>query len=271
MKKPIGIFDSGVGGLTVYKALRARFPEEDLIYFGDTARVPYGPKSPNTIIEYSLQNARFLLQNQIKILVVACNTSSAVALPELHKITHIPIIDVIQPGSEQAVLTTRNGRIGVIGTEGTVKSNAYTKAITYLKQDAEVFSRACPLFVPLAEEGWYDSQVVHDIAQEYLAPLLEKDIDTLVLGCTHYPLLKQVIQQVVGDKVNLVDSADAIAAFLGRMLPAELDGIAGRDEFYVSDNEQKFSQLAGRILGNETSHLKRVRLFESWFIDDSAI
>jgi glutamate racemase len=268
MKKPIGIFDSGVGGLTVYRTIRAQFPEEDLIYFGDTARVPYGPKSPNTIIDYSLQNARFLLQNQIKILIVACNTSSSVALPALRKITDIPIIDVIDPGSEQAVLNTINGRIGVIGTEGTVRSNAYSKAIKQIKPDAEVFSKACPLFVSLAEEGWHDHLIAREIAREYLSELSAHNIDTLVLGCTHYPLLKTVIQSVMGDSVRLVDSAEAIAAYLRRMLPSEQDGRAGKDEFYVSDNEQKFSQIASRILGSETSYLKRVRLYESWFVED---
>lgn len=267
MKKPIGIFDSGVGGLTVYKAIRAHFPEEDLIYFGDTARVPYGPKSPNTITEYSLQNARFLLQHQIKILVVACNTSSSVALPQLKKITKIPILDVIEPGARQAVLKTGNGRIGVIGTEGTVRSDAYKTAIQNFKPDAEVFSRACPLFVPLAEEGWHDNKVAHDIAREYLTEMLDNKIDTLVLGCTHYPLLKSVIQNVMGKEVTLVDSAEAIATHLNSMLPAEQDGMSGKDEFYVSDNEKKFSELAGRILGNSMSCLKRVRLYESWFVD----
>lgn len=268
MKKPIGIFDSGVGGLTVYKTIRAHFPEEDLVYFGDTARVPYGPKSPNTIIDYSLQNARFLLQNQIKILIVACNTSSSVALPALKQITDIPIIDVIAPGSEQAVINTRNGRIGVIGTEGTIRSQAYTKAIKALNKEMEVFSKACPLFVPLAEEGWHDNKIAQDIAFEYLYELMKNDIDTLVLGCTHYPLLKEVIQKVVGSNVNLVDSADAIAQYLTRMLPPEQDGITGKDDFYVSDNERKFSTIASRILGSEASHLQRVRLYESWFIDD---
>lgn len=269
MKKPIGIFDSGVGGLTVYKTIRAHFPEEDLIYFGDTARVPYGPKSPNTIIEYSLQNARFLLQNQIKILIVACNTSSSVALPALRKITNIPIIDVIDPGSEQAVLQTITGKIGVIGTEGTVRSQAYTKAILNLKPDSFVVSKACPLFVPLAEEGMHDNQIAYDVVSEYLSELKDRNIDTLVLGCTHYPLLKDVIQRVMGAGVSLVDSAEAIAAYLERMLPPEQDGTAGKDEFYVSDNEQKFSLIASRILGTQTSFLKRVRLYESWFIDDN--
>lgn len=269
MKKPIGVFDSGVGGLTVYRAIRNRFPEEDLIYFGDTARVPYGPKSPKTIIEYSLQNARFLLQQQIKILVVACNTSSSVALPQLHKITRIPIIDVVQPGAEQAVISSKSGRIGVIGTEGTIRSVAYTQAIQYMKPDAQIFSKACPLFVPLAEEGWHDSKVALEIAREYLFELREKEIDTLVLGCTHYPLLKEVIAQVMGAGVTLVDSAESIANYLSRLLPSEQDGVTGKDEFYVSDNEQKFALLAGRILGKLTSSLNRVRLFESWFVDSN--
>ena len=267
MKRPIGIFDSGVGGLTVYKAIRASFPEEDLIYFGDTARVPYGPKSENTIIDYSVQNARFLLQRNIKILIVACNTSSAVAIPHLRKMANIPVIGVIDPGAQQAVTATRNMRIGVIGTEGTVRSQAYAKAIQALVPDAEVFSTACPLFVSLAEEGWHGHPVTESIAREYLANLKDKQIDTLVLGCTHYPLLAEVIQKVMGGNVKLVDSAAAIAAYLEPLLPAENDGQPGLDSFFVSDNENKFAALAARILGREISALKRVRMFESWFED----
>lgn len=267
MKKAIGIFDSGVGGLTVYKAIRNAFPEEDLVYFGDTARVPYGPKSPNTVIEYSIQNSRFLLQQGIKILVVACNTSSAVAVPALHQLTGIPIIGVIEPGAEQAARSTNNKRIGVIGTEGTVRSNAYTTAIQKLIPDAEVFSVACPLFVPLVEEGWQDHAVAQIIADEYLTPLKYKNIDTLVLGCTHYPLLHQTIQKVLGNSVCLVDSAEAIAGYLGRLLPEENDGRKGSDSFFVSDNEDKFAQIAKRILADSFGNLARVRLFESWFKD----
>jgi glutamate racemase len=265
MKKPIGIFDSGVGGLTVYKAIRSAFPEEDLIYFGDTARVPYGPKSRNTIIEYSVQNARFLLQKGIKILIVACNTSSAVALPELMALTNIPIIGVIGPGAEMAARLTQTKRIGVIGTEGTVRSEAYSRAISEIIPEAEVFSRACPLFVPLVEEGWLEHPATRQIVHEYLDPYLALDIDTLVLGCTHYPLLKEMISEVLGARVALVDSADAIASYLRSLLPAEYDGQAGTDKFYVSDNEDKFARIAGRILGTEPSQLQRVRLFESWF------
>lgn len=265
MKKPIGIFDSGVGGLTVYKAIRAAFPEEDLVYFGDTARVPYGPKSRNTIIEYSVQNARFLLQKGIKVLIVACNTSSAVALPEIQSLTSIPIIGVIAPGAEMAARLTLNKRIGVIGTEGTVRSGAYSTAIQEIIPEAEVFSQACPLLVPLVEEGWLDHSATRSIVHEYLQGYKEKDIDTLVLGCTHYPLLKDLIIQELGSQINLVDSADAIAQYLRSLLPPEYNGQAGLDKFFVSDNEDKFTQIAGRILGTQPSQLQRVRLFESWF------
>ncbi len=265
MKKPIGIFDSGVGGLTVYKAIREAFPQEDLIYFGDTARVPYGPKSYNTIIDYSIQNSRFLLQKNIKILVVACNTSSAAALPHLTQLTQIPIIGVILPGAQMAAQQTKNRRIGVIGTEGTVRSAAYTKAITDIVPDAQVFSRACPLLVPLVEEGWLDNSNTRGIVHEYLDYYRDLEIDTLVLGCTHYPLLKTIIQEAVGNEVSLVDSAEAITHYLKPLLPDDLDGVPGTDKFFVSDNEDKFAQIASRILGKQLSQLRRVRLFESWF------
>ena len=265
MKKAIGIFDSGVGGLTVYKAIRNAFPEEDIIYFGDTARVPYGPKSPNTIIEYSLQNARFLLQQGIKILIIACNTSSAVALPALQKLTDIPIIGVIEPGAEQAAKTTINNRIGVIGTEGTINSGAYPAAIKKFLPEVQIFSVACPLFVPLAEEGWLEHPAAELITKEYLTPLKEHKIDTLVLGCTHYPLLSKIIQQVMGQEVTLVDSAMAIADYLSIYLSSENDGQRGMDTFYVSDNEAKFARIAERILNSQCGNLTKVRLFESWF------
>lgn len=267
MKKPIGIFDSGVGGLTVYKAIREAFPEEDLIYFGDTARVPYGPKSPNTIVSYSVQNARFLLQQGIKTLIVACNTSSAVALDALRELSSVPIIGVIAPGSDVAVRASKTGRIGVIGTEGTIRSEAYSKAIKILMPEAEVFSYACPLFVPIVEEGWQDHPIAYDVAQHYLKELIELEIDTLVLGCTHYPLLSATLTNVLGSGITLVDSAQAIAQHLSSLIPFEHDGIEGKDSFFVSDNEQKFSQLASRILARHLKSLKRVSLFESWFVE----
>lgn len=267
MKKAIGIFDSGVGGLTVYKAIRSAFPAEDLIYFGDTARVPYGPKSRRTIIDYSLQNARFLIQQGVKTIVVACNTSSALALDALHQLTPLPIIGVIAPGSETAVKSTRNGKIGVIGTEATVRSAAYDEAIKRLLPEAEVYSKACPLFVPIVEEGWQDEPIALEIAKSYLKELMDKGIDTLVLGCTHYPLLSRTISRVLGEGVKLVDSAEAIALHLGEMLKQPEDATPGTDSFYVSDSEEKFSALALRILERELTSLKRVKLFESWFID----
>lgn len=267
MKHAIGIFDSGVGGLTVYKAIRKAFPHEHLIYFGDTARVPYGPKSAETIIDYSVQNARFLLQQGIKILVVACNTSSAVAIPFLQKLTDIPIIGVIEPGSKVALSTSKNKRIGIIGTEGTIKSGAYSRAIKSREPNAEIVSAACPLFVPIVEEGWQDNPIAENIVRQYLEPLLAQDIDTLVLGCTHYPLLKDVIQKVAGQGISLVDSADAIAKYLTKHIEIKETDTAGTDSFYVSDNEEKFARIAQSILGTPLHNLRRVSLFESWFID----
>lgn len=267
MNKAIGIFDSGVGGLTVYKAIRSAFPAEDLIYFGDTARVPYGPKSRRTIIDYSLQNARFLIQQGVKILVVACNTSSALALDALTSLTSLPIIGVIAPGSETAVKNTKSGKIGVIGTEATVRSAAYDEAIKRLLPEAKVYSKACPLFVPIVEEGWQDHPIAFEIAKTYLQDLIDKGIDTLVLGCTHYPLLSSTISRVLGDEVRLVDSAQAIAEHLGELIPEAPGSESGADHFYVSDSEAKFSALALRILQRDIQNLKRVKLFESWFID----
>ncbi|MBM4403774.1 MAG: glutamate racemase [Candidatus Cloacimonetes bacterium] len=269
MKQPIGIFDSGVGGLTVYNSIRKHFPYEDLIYFGDTARVPYGPKSPNTIIDYSLQNARFLLQHNIKILVVACNTSSAYALPHLSNLSDIPIISVIDPGARQAVTLSQKSRIGVIGTEGTIRSGAYTSEILKLNPQTQIWAVACPLFVPIVEEGWQDSQVAYDIANHYLSFFNDKEIDVLILGCTHYPLLKNTIQQVIGSSVTLVDSAEAIANYLCDYVDRDRYEVPGKDRFFVSDNEDKFARLAERILVNHPSYLKRVRLYESWFVDST--
>ncbi|HPR18752.1 MAG TPA: glutamate racemase, partial [Candidatus Cloacimonadota bacterium] len=223
-KKPIGIFDSGVGGLTVFREIRRSFPQEDIVYFGDTARVPYGPKSHGTVIEYSIQNARFLMQCGAKIIVVACNTSSAVALSELSKNLPIPVLGVIQPGAVAALQATQTKRIGVIGTEGTVRSNAYADAIAALDPEARVFSQACPLFVSLAEEGWEDHPVTKMVIAEYLAPLMQKNIDTLVLGCTHYPIMKKAIGQFLGEKVTLVDSAEAVTAQLQNLLTSSSIG-----------------------------------------------
>lgn len=264
---PIGIFDSGVGGLTVFKEVRKTFPYENIVYFGDTARVPYGPKSDNTVIEYSIQNARFLIQLGVKIIIIACNTSSAVALDRLQDILQVPVLGVIQPGAETAVNTTKNGKIGVIGTEGTIRSKAYTNAIKSIDNQIEIFEKACPLFVSLAEEGWHRNKVSYDVAEIYLRELVNNGIDTLVLGCTHYPILKNIIQDVCGSEITLVDSSIAIQNHLKDYLPVNNDNITGKDYFFVSDNEEKFNNISKNILNICNFTLKKVKLGESWYID----
>jgi glutamate racemase len=256
MKKatlPIGIFDSGVGGLTVFKEVISLLPHEDIIYLGDTARVPYGTRSPQTIIRYSQENTRFLLHQGIKLLVVACNTSSAVSLPALKEEHEIPVIGVIEPGARHAAEVTQNKRIGVIGTEGTVKSRAYEQAIQLIDRKITVISRACPLFVPLAEEGWVDNEAARLIVQSYLNPLRTEKIDTLVLGCTHYPLLESVIREIMGDGVCLVNSAKEAAKDVRKGL--DNDGLMnsgrrkGSYRFYVTDNAERFVKVGERFLG----------------------
>ena len=203
-EKPIGVFDSGIGGLTVVKHLSAVLPNEHIVYFGDTARVPYGSKSNSTVIEYSIQDTNFLLHKNVKIVVVACNTASSIAISELQNKFSVPVIGVIIPGAQMAVNETVNRRIGVIGTRATIGNQAYSKAIKKIDKDIQVFEKACPLFVPLAEEGWTHHRATHEIAEEYLKELKEKEIDTLVLGCTHYPILSDVIQEVIGSRVTLL-------------------------------------------------------------------
>lgn len=264
---PIGIFDSGVGGLTVYRQIRRSFPSEDIVYFGDTARVPYGPKSRGTIIDYSLQNARFLSQLGAKVIVVACNTASAVALETLAENFPQPVVGVIEPGAYYADRTTKSRRIGVIGTDGTIRSGAYERAIRGMFEYNEVFSKACPLFVPLAEEGWDNHPVTVQVAREYLAPLLDQKIDTLVLGCTHYPILTSVIGKIAGPDVKLIDSAEAVSMWLKNLLPGQEEGKTGTDRFYVSDSEEKFRAIGRRIIGRSLESLVRVRLGETWFVD----
>jgi glutamate racemase len=261
-KLPIGIFDSGVGGLTVFKEVMSLLPGEDIIYLGDTARVPYGTRSPQTVIKYSLEITAFLLRQGIKLLVVACNTSSAVSLPSLQRKNEIPVIGVIEPGARWAAEVTQNKRVGVIGTEGTVKSRAYEQAIQGIDQEITVFTRACPLFVPLAEEGWIDNQVTRLTAQTYLRPVCEEAIDTLVLGCTHYPLLEGIIREIAGDGVFLVNSAKETAKEVKRIL--EEEGIrtpkeqAGSYTFYVTDNAERFIHVGERFLGRELGSVKEI-------------
>jgi len=275
---PIGIFDSGVGGLTVYRALHEHLPNERFVYLGDTARVPYGTKSLATVERYAAENARFLASHGIKLLVVACNTASALALPEIKSALQIDVVGVIGPGARAAVQTQRAGRartqtIGVIATESTVQSGAYTAAIKKADPNAEVIERACPLFVPLAEEGWADKEVTQNIAATYLADLRSK-IDTLVLGCTHYPILRDVIQEMVGEEVKLIDSGEATALEVKTLLRekglARLTSPTGAlerqlcddlDHFYVTDAAERFARVAERFLGATPSRLEAVEVF----------
>lgn len=251
-QRPIGVFDSGVGGLTVVHEIMEQLPNEEIIYFGDTARVPYGSKSKETVTKYSKQIIRFLLTKNIKAIIIACNTASSNSLEEVQKTFDIPIIGVVEPGAVMAYESTKNNRIGIIGTEATIRSKSYTNAIKKHHKDIETFSSACPLFVPLAEEGWTNNEVAYLVAKKYLEPFSEKDIDTLVLGCTHYPLLKDVIQEVVGPRVSLVNPAQEAARNLKELLTlrGELrnDGIIPEHYFYVSDNTTKFGQIAAIAL-----------------------
>jgi glutamate racemase len=245
----IGIFDSGVGGLTVQRAILEAVPAADTLYLGDTARVPYGTKSAETVTQYSLRNARFLSRHGIDLLVVACNTASAVALPALRAELSVPVVGVVEPGARVAARASRSGRIGVIGTQGTIASGAYQAAIHRERPGAAVTARACPLFVPLAEEGWTDAsdELVRGIVRRYLAPLRAADIDTLVLGCTHYPLLESAIAAELPG-VELVDSARAIASDLKERVGAPGPG-AAQHRFFVTDTPDRFLAVAGRFLG----------------------
>ncbi len=254
----IGIFDSGVGGLTVQKAIFERLPGLDTIYLGDTARVPYGSKSPEVVTQYSLRNARFLVAREVDLLVVACNTASAVALPALREELSIPVLGVVEPGARAAARASRSGRIGVIGTSGTVASGAYQRAIRAARPEAEVIACACPLFVPLAEEGWTDpdDEVVRAIARRYLAPLARAGVDVLVLGCTHYPLLKGALAKELPGVV-LVDSAGAIAAEVAERLPGHLGG-ASSHRFFVTDTPDRFLTVAERFLGRPVAAAEQV-------------
>jgi glutamate racemase len=250
---PVGVFDSGLGGLTVAHAIMRQLPSESLIYFGDTARVPYGPKSPDTVRRYSREISAFLIEQGVKAIVVACNTATAHALPALREELDVPVIGVVEPGARAAVRATRTGHIGVIGTTGTIRSQAYVRAIHAEAPDARVTALACPLFVPLVEEGWTNHEAAHLIAEEYLAPFVKDRIDTLVLGCTHYPLLKPLIGEIIGRSVRLIDSAEETAADTRRMLAAnDLDAADGEGEyrFIASDDPQQFLTLGRRFLGS---------------------
>ncbi len=262
-KAPLGVFDSGIGGLTVARALFERLPHESVIYFGDTARVPSGPKSPDTVRRYSAEILAFLLQRGVKAVVVACNTSTAHALSYLQERSSVPVVGVIEPGARAAVAATKTGTIGVIGTAGTIASGAYERAIKALRSDARVHSQACPLFVPLVEEGWFEHPAAELIAREYLEPLRRAKVDALVLGCTHYPLLKPLLSRIMGQAVTLVDSAEETAKAVTAELEARGLRTAGGDHdhlFVVSDDEPHFRKVGARFLGGRIQHVEVVPL-----------
>jgi glutamate racemase len=260
----VGIFDSGVGGLTVLREITRVLPQEDTIYFGDTARVPYGTKSPETVTRYAREITAFLVRRDIKLLVVACNTASAVALPTLKRLFPIPVVGVIEPGARRAVEVTVSGRIGVIGTAGTIRSSAYTRAIKRLDPSAVVLTKACPLFVPLAEEGWIDNQVARLTARTYLQELVDAGVDTLVLGCTHYPLLKPLIAEIMGEGVTLVDSAAetarTVAEILAQKKSLRPDSEQGNHHYYTSDIPAGFIRVGNRFLGERLGDVYQVNL-----------
>jgi glutamate racemase len=263
-QSPIGIFDSGIGGLTVARAIFEQLPGESTVYFGDTARVPYGPKSPETVRRYSLEILRWLMEQRVKAVVIACNTSTAHALETLQAESPVPVIGVIEPGAAAAASVEGDGPIGVIGTAGTIASNAYAKAIHRARPDAKVEQRACPLFVPLVEEGWFDHPAADLIAREYLAPLTAAGVGALVLGCTHYPLLKPLLQRVMGSEVRLIDSGQETArvvasALRERGLEAP-DGAPASHRFAVSDDEARFRQVGARFIGDRLSRAEVVPL-----------
>jgi glutamate racemase len=275
---PIGIFDSGVGGLTVYRALHEQLPDERFIYLGDTARVPYGTKSLATVERYAIENSRFLEARGIKLLVVACNTASALALPAIRRAVRLDVVGVIEPGARAAVESAARGSegksIGVIATEATIQSRAYSNAIARLAPSTKVIERACPLFVSLAEEGWAETDIARSVAAEYLRDVKKGDVGTLVMGCTHYPILRRVIQETMGEDVCLIDSGEATARDVERLLSAKgLSRAATEDRaperhlcddldhFYVTDAAERFSRVAERFLGSAPSVLEAVEVW----------
>ncbi|WP_341643959.1 glutamate racemase [Thauera sp. SDU_THAU2] len=261
--RPIGVFDSGVGGLTVVRALMERLPLENIVYFGDTARVPYGVKSVATIEQFTAQITDYLLRCDVKMLIIACNTMAAVAADVVHRLARdVPVLDVIEAGARAAVAPEGGQRIGVIGTPTTINSNAYARRMHELDPSVRVYSQACPLFVPLVEEGWLDHPVTRLTAQEYLRPVLAEEVDSLVLGCTHYPLLKPLLRDVAGPDVRLIDSAVTTAEFAARRLQqaglARGAGAAARYRFVVSDVPLRFQTIGERFLGRSLGQVEKV-------------
>jgi glutamate racemase len=275
---PIGIFDSGVGGLTVYRALHDRLPDEHFVYLGDTARVPYGTKSLATVERYAVENAKFLAAHGIKLLVVACNTASALALPSIRKAVDVEVIGVIEPGARAAVAAAQGKPIGVIATEATVQSRAYARAINNIQAGTEVIERACPLFVSLAEEGWAETEVARSVADQYLSDFARRDIGALVLGCTHYPILRRVISETINAPIPLIDSGEATATEVKSLLASHALALTqdsqttttrkddrqlcdDLDHFYVTDAAHRFARVAERFLGAAPSVLEAVEVW----------
>jgi glutamate racemase len=262
--RPIGIFDSGVGGLTVVHEIFRSLPNEAIIYFGDTARVPYGTKSPKVVETFALQDILFLLEKNVKLVIAACHTVSSVALDRIVQMFHFPILGVVEPGVAAALEATRNSRIGVIGTRATVVSGTYEKKILAKRKGANVFSQACPLFVPLAEEGWLDGEVTQRVAELYLAPLIKENIDTLILGCTHYPLLKHVLKEILPKDVVIIDSAEETAKLVANRLRllrmTNHPGNKPEHTFYVTDIPYQFQEVGERFLATPLKSLERVDL-----------
>ncbi len=262
--RPIGVFDSGIGGLTVLKEIMEQLPGEDIIYFGDTARIPYGTRSKETVIKYVIESFNFLMTKDIKAIVIACNTASALAMEEAKKRFDLPIIGVVEPGAKAAINCTKNNSIGIIGTEGTINSNSYQREIRKSLPMAEIIGVSCPLFVPIVEEGWENSDVAYVATQKYLLELKEHNIDTLVLGCTHYPALRYTIGKVLGDKVILVNPAYETARLTKSILKEKgllnekIDG--GIYKYYVSDAPDKFQRIGGNIIRKEIGVVERAIL-----------
>jgi glutamate racemase len=262
MDRPIGVFDSGIGGLTVVKEILDAMPSDSVIYFGDTARVPYGTKSPETVTRFALESMHFLLRHDVKLMVVACNSASAVALEEVGRRCPLPVLGVINPGAVAAAAATRTGKVGVIGTNATIESGAYQRELESVRSDIEVMVVACPMFVPFAEEGLTEHRATKLIAQDYLGPIIDFGADVLVLGCTHYPLLRPVIHKVMGKSVTLIDSASETARLVKAVLESE--GLVGSGEgrptlkVYLSDVPRKFESIGVRFLGRPIDSVERV-------------
>ncbi|NOX88904.1 MAG: glutamate racemase [Calditrichaeota bacterium] len=273
MERPIGVFDSGVGGLTVVKQLKKILPDERLVYFGDTARIPYGTKSKRLIRQFALEDALFLLQFDIKFLVVACNTASSGALPVLQERLEIPVVGVVEPGARAAAEKTRNKRIGVIGTSATIASSSYAKEIRKLMPEAEVLGQPCPLLVPLVEEGWLDGEVTVLTLKKYLKDLIEAGVDTIILGCTHYPLLEPTIRKIVGPQVALIDSGKETAKAVKRVLEeiklVNRSSEKGKDLFFVSDSPEQFARIGSNFLGEALTNVERID-FDEFLIKNSS-